>query len=254
MARYNWRFFSYDEIARDLDWLVQNPDITAIILDVNSPGGMVSGVEAAEQAIKKAASAKPLVAMIDGIGASAAYWLASAAPEIVITPTSLTGSVGALISYIELEGILTRLGARKVEVLAEQSPNKRLDPDSEQGRAELQAIVDDAGEMFLQTLATNREASRESILDNYGQGLVFPAAQALKRGMVDRVESLEELVAQMAARGPINSVTGGAATAEQTEGMTNMAKSNPSGSGLQASNRVSSSETLKRVISTPPKF
>lgn len=216
VARESRQYFSYDEIARDLSLLAGDDEIDSIILDINSPGGMVSGIEVAGDAIAQARQVKPVVAYVDGIGASAAYWIASAAETVVASQTALIGSVGALISYFEMDGILTKLGARKVEVLAAVSPAKRLDPESDQGRAELQAIVDDAGEMFLETLQENRGQSRDMILQNYGQGLVFAAREARERGLVDAIQPLESLVTQMAEREP-STQTAGSAAANPTQ-------------------------------------
>lgn len=206
VSRQSGRWWSYDEIARDAAMMVQNDDIDAVIFDVNSPGGMVADIEVAASAIRTLSAIKPTSAHINGIGASAAFWLAAAADEITASQSSIIGSVGALISWLDIEGIFTKLGARKIEVLASQSPNKRLDPESEEGLAELQAIVDDAGEMFLTRLSEYRGVSREVLMENYGQGLVRPASTALENGMVDRITSLEELITHMAARGSSNEI------------------------------------------------
>lgn len=199
-ARRHYSFASYDEIVSDIAMVASDPDITAILLDINSPGGMVANIDAAVGAIRQAAEIKPVTAFIDGIGASAAYWLAAAAGRVVAAPTALVGSVGSLIRYVDLEGILTRMGANTVEVVATQSPNKRLDPNSEEGRAELQAIADDGADMFIAGLEQSRGVGRDKILESYGQGLVFHAREALARGMVDAVMSLEETLADLAGR------------------------------------------------------
>lgn len=204
VSRQSDRYWSYDEIFHDAQMLAANPDINSVILDVNCPGGMVADIEVAALAISKLSSIKPTVAHINGIGASAAYWLAAATGEITATQSSIVGSVGSLISWLDIEGIFTKMGARKIEVLASQSPNKRLDPGSEEGRDELQAIVDDAGEAFLSSLSEYRGVDRDFILQNYGQGKVFPAKRALENGMVEKIISLEELITDMAARGSSN--------------------------------------------------
>ena len=202
VSRMSWQYWSYDEIIRDLRMASADETVAAVLIDGDSPGGMVANVEAAAAEIARTAAAKPLAVHIGGIGASAMYWLAAAAGpgNVSAAPSSLVGSVGALIRYLDIEGIFTKLGARVVEVIAEQSPNKRLDPDSAEGRAELQAIADDGAEMFLRGLEASRGVSRATIMADYGQGLVFPAAAALERGMIDRIESFEETLAGLAAR------------------------------------------------------
>ncbi|WP_181168337.1 S49 family peptidase [Mesorhizobium sp. B2-5-3] len=217
MARMNREYWSYEEIIRDLRLAAADPGTTSILLDVDSPGGTVSGIDTAAAEIARTASLKPMVAHIGGMGCSAAYWLPSAAGEIVASRTSLIGSVGALIRYADLEGILTKLGANIVEVIASQSPNKRLDPNSEEGRQELQAIADHGAEMFISALAEARNTDRETIMGQYGQGLVFTAPDALGRGMIDRIASFEETLADLAARPALSRPAAAAAASAETK-------------------------------------
>lgn len=200
MSRYSWAYCSYEEIVRDLRLAASSPGIEAIMMDIDSPGGRVSAVDTVPAEVARIREAIPVHAHIRGLGASAAFWIASSAERVTAERTSLVGSVGALIHYVDMEGILTRLGAKAVSVIAEQSPNKRLDPASDEGRAELQAIVDDGAEMFIEALAENRGVSREEVLDRYGQGLVFTAREALTRGMIDAIEPIETVLAGLVAR------------------------------------------------------
>lgn len=217
MSRYSWFFWSYDEVVRDLRMAAGMHDIKAIVLDIDSPGGTVANAQSVPREIARIRSedGKPVVAHIGGIGASAAYWLASAADQVIADRTGLVGSVGALIRYLDIEGIFTKMGAKVVEVIAEQSPNKRLDPDSEAGRAELQAIVDDAGEMFIEALVENRGVDRETIMDRYGQGLVFAAGEALERGLIDSIGSFEEVLTDLADRQENSAAVSAAAQADE---------------------------------------
>jgi len=212
VSRFSWQYWSYDEIVRDLRLVGSMPDIEAAILDMDTPGGMVDNVDSVPAEIARLREKMPVYAHAN-FCCSAGYWIASAAEKIVASKTGLVGSVGALIRYVEMEGILTRLGANVVEVIAEQSPNKRLSRSSEEGKAELQAIVDDGAELFIQGIVANRGVTRETVLENYGQGLVFASGEALKRGLVDRVASLEEVLADLAGRRE-NSLIAASATAK----------------------------------------
>lgn len=217
VSRMSYWAWSYDEVIRDIRLAVEDNTIDAIMLDVDSPGGMVANVEAAAQEILKARAAKPVVAFVGGIGASAAYWLSACASEVVAAPTSLVGSVGCLIRYLDMEGIFTKLGARKIEVVADQSPNKSLDAESEEGRAELQAIVDNGAELFLEGLIQSRGVSRETLVSNYGGGLVFTAQEALTRGLVDKISSLEDTLTDLADRAAQTLTHADAATASSDQ-------------------------------------
>nr|WP_232372540.1 S49 family peptidase [Acuticoccus mangrovi] len=180
-------FWSYEEIAADLALAVADPRVKRIVLDIDSPGGMVEGCADCAELIAAVSAIKPVSAQVRGSACSAAYWIAAAASPIAATQGSIVGSVGAVIHYVNLEPLLEKMGARVVEVVAKQSPAKRLDPDSDEGRAELQAIVDDAGERFVNALAVYRDTKPAAVLERFGQGRVFPAAAALERGMIDRV-------------------------------------------------------------------
>ena len=199
VARFSYAYWSYEEIIRDLRLAASTAGITRILLEIDSPGGIGYLVDSVPAAIAEIRQSIPVDAHVRGIGASAAYWIASSVGRVTADRTSLIGSVGALIHYVDMEGILTRLGGTVVEAIAEQSPNKRLARDSDAGKAELQAIVDDAGQMFVDALATNRGVSAETILERYGQGLVFAAPDALARGMIDGVMPFEQVLAGVAA-------------------------------------------------------
>ena len=180
-------FSSYDEIEADLALAVADSRVKRIVLDIDSPGGMVEGCADCAELIAGVSSIKPVSAQVRGSACSAAYWLAAAASPIAATQGSIVGSVGAVIHYVDLEPLLEKMGARVVEVVARQSPAKRLDPDGDEGRVELQAIVDDAGERFVNALAVYRDTTPAAVLETFGQGRVFPAAAALTRRMIDRV-------------------------------------------------------------------
>lgn len=226
MSRMNWAYWSYDEIIRDLRLAAQADGIVATLLDVDSPGGMVANVDNVVAEINRLQAVMPVHAHIGGLGASAAYWISSAADAVSVERTGLVGSVGALIRYLDIEGIFTKLGANVVEVIADQSPNKRLSTDSEEGQAELQAIVNHGAELFIEGLVRQRGVSRETVLERYGQGLVFDASAALERGLVDEIASFEEILAKLADRqGSIETAASAAVHATMENPMTGKTES-----------------------------
>ncbi|MBX9456136.1 MAG: S49 family peptidase [Rhizobium sp.] len=198
VARFSYGYFSYEEIIRDLRLAAGTAGITRILMEIDSPGGIGFMIDSVPAVIAEITQTIPVDGHIRGIGASAAYWIASAGGRVTADRTSLVGSVGALIHYVDLEGILTKLGGTVIEAIAQQSPNKRLPHESDAGKAELQAIVDDAGQMFVEALARHRGVAVETILETYGQGLVFAAPAALSRGMIDAIMPFEQVLAGMA--------------------------------------------------------
>jgi len=219
--RSNGYTYSYEEFERDLD-LAASDEFDAVVLEIDSPGGVCTNLDEAAKRVQQLNELKPVHALINGVGCSAAYWIASAAEKVFATRTSMVGSVGSVISYTDMDGIFAKLGATKIEVTASQSPNKRLDPQSDEGQAELQAIVDDAGQMFIDALADFKGVSAEHILENFGQGLVFSAPDALERGMIDGIMSMEQVLAGFAARPDNNNQGGRSATATTSQEHTDM--------------------------------
>lgn len=214
LRRYNWAFWSYEEIRRDVALAMQDPRVDSVLLEIDSPGGTVAGLEDLARWLR-GQSAKPVQAFVGGMAASAAYWIASAAGWVGMGSGSVAGSIGAVIEYIDIEPMFEAAGARVVRVVAEQSPNKRLDPDSPEGRAELQALVDAAGAAFVTGVAEGRRVSEAQVLDRFGQGLIFDADDAVGRGMADGRTTLEEMIAELAGRDDtFNAAPAAAATEE----------------------------------------
>jgi capsid assembly protease len=208
MNYMSWWAWSYEELARDLDLAANDERVQRAVLYIDSPGGLVAGTDTAGAAIRAFKEIKPITAMINGRGLSAAYWIACATGEVIATSRSEIGSVGAMKRGIDFEPIMIKAGAELIEVVAKQSPNKALAPNSPEGQAEMQAIVDHAGGQFVADLARFRGIAEAEVLKNFGQGLVFHAEEALSRGMVDAIDLAANVISP--------DWTGGAAA--ETEG------------------------------------
>lgn len=198
MRRFTFWAWSYEEIARDLALAEASPLVRQIVLDIDSPGGLGAGCGDCAEMIR--AASKPVTAFVGGMAASAAYWLASAATRIEVGSGAMLGSIGAVIEYVDIEPMFEKMGARIIRVVAEQSPNKRLDPGSADGQAELQALVDAAGAEFVSGVAIGRGVDEAQVMAEFGQGLMFDGAEAIRRGMADAKSTLDVLVADLAAR------------------------------------------------------
>ncbi|QDC11271.1 hypothetical protein FHY55_19430 [Oceanicola sp. D3] len=199
MRSFSYWFWSYDEILRDLALAQDSRAVEQIVIDFDTPGGMVAGCADAGRAIRDSGP-KPVTGFVGGMCASAGYWLASACDRIVLGSGTMVGSIGTVIEYIDMEPMLEALGARVIRVVAEQSPNKRLDPGSPEGQAEMQALVDAGGAEFVAAVAEFRGVSEETVMSDFGQGLVFNGAEAIRRGMADGTGTLNTLIAELAGR------------------------------------------------------
>lgn len=186
----------YAGIASKVNAAKEDSGIEKIVLYVDSPGGAHHGLLEASNAIWEARQAgKEVVAVVDPTAASAGYWLASQANRIVALESGWVGSLGSQVMLYSVKRSLTEAGI-DIEVLrADVSPNKNLghpyEEISDEAREERQGWVDMAGNQFVEHVSRGRDKSRSYILEDYGQGKMFFAPEAIKRGMVDAVGSLQ---------------------------------------------------------------
>lgn len=188
---------SYDMLRRDLQTVVDDPSVRSILLNIDSPGGQANGTAELAQAIYDVRGKKPIIAYVGGMGASAGYWLASAADKIVVDPTALLGSIGvqmALTSDAEPKG-----GAKSYRFVSSQSPLKNADPGTEAGAKGIQDMVDAMAQVFVETVARNRGVATETVLKDFGKGGIFVGMDAVKAGLADEIGSFESVFAELAA-------------------------------------------------------
>lgn len=178
---------SYDVLARDLAQALADPMVDAVLLNIDSPGGEVTGTSEFAQMI--AAADKPVWAYVGGTGASAAYWIASAADRIIAADTAEIGSIGVMAGMTMRE---PRAGEKSYTFVSSQSPRKNADPGTEAGASDIQARVDSLASVFISAVAKNRGISESVVLESFGAGAVFVAAEAEKRGMIDSIGTFEK--------------------------------------------------------------
>lgn len=177
---------SLEIAARDFTAALDNPAVSRIVLDIDSPGGQTNGVS--EFAAMVRAADKPVTAYVGGTGASAAYWIAAGADQIVASDTAMLGSIGVVATLRPNQD-----GA--IRIISSQSPLKQADPETEEGRTELQRVVDDMAAVFIETVATYRGVTPETVAQQFGRGGVLIGAKAVAVGMADRVGDFESLLA-----------------------------------------------------------
>lgn len=177
-------------------------DIKALVLDVDSPGGAAAGTpEAAEVIRAYRGGDKPLVAQVHGLAASAAYWLASAADEIVSTRSSQIGSIGVITVHESISRMLEDEGKTETVISAgaykaEANP---YEPLSDEAREHLQSVVDQYYGLFVRGVAEGRGVSAEMVESEFGQGRTLLADDALQAGMIDRIGTMRETLQRLGA-------------------------------------------------------
>lgn len=173
--------------------------VSGVVIDVDSPGGAVQGVDELSAEIFKARGTKPVVAVANHLAASAAYWIATAADELVVTPSGEVGSIGVFAAHDDLSGAMEKVGVKTTLISAgkfkvEGNP---FEPLGEEARAAIQLRVDEFYGMFVKAVARNRGVSVADVRDGFGEGRVVGAKEAVRLGMADRVATLDETIARI---------------------------------------------------------
>ncbi len=172
------------------------PEVVAIVIDVDSPGGMIDQVPETAAEIRAARGAgKPIIAIANTQMASAAYWIASQADQVVITPSGNAGSIGVYRVHEDWSDANTQAGVAITYVSAgkfkiEGNPNEPL---GRTAKAQWQADVQDIYDMFVADVAAGRGVSVAEVIGGYGEGRSLPAARALAAGLVDRIATYDEV-------------------------------------------------------------
>jgi signal peptide peptidase SppA len=193
----------FREIFREA---VANPDIGAIVLDVDSPGGLHTMVPETADEVLAARGSKPIIAVANALAASGAYWIASQADEVVCTPSGDVGSIGTYILHEDWSGFNDQMGIDPTYIYAGRYKvdGNADEPLSDTAREEFQEIVDSIYDEFIAAVAAGRDVSAETVLADYGEGRCLRAQDALDAGMVDRIDTLEAVIADLLGSGSGN--------------------------------------------------
>jgi signal peptide peptidase SppA len=192
---------SCESIKAMLESAFAEASVGTILLDVDSPGGTVTGCQELAAWIyeAKGRSDKKVVAISNGLMASAAYWIASQADEIVCIPSGDVGSIGVysvhqdLSEHLKQEGItITAIKAGKYKF--EGNP---FEPLSDEAREVMQARVDAAYAEFIKAVARGRGVEASAVKAGYGEGRVLKAKDAKAAGLVDRIATMDETLARL---------------------------------------------------------
>lgn len=183
---------------RDLQAALDDHAVHSIVLLIDSPGGEVDGTEVMANAVYEARGQKQIVALVDGFGASAAYWIASAASKVFIAgDTTATGSIGVVAAHKDYsqrdakEGVkVTEITAGKYKRVASQHA-----PLSAEGRASIQEQVDAIHRVFVDAVARNRGTNAQAIADT--EARLFIGRDAIRAGLADAIATLPQVITQL---------------------------------------------------------
>ncbi len=179
---------------------VKDPSVKAIVMRVDSPGGVVPPCQEIYEEIKKAVSKKKVVVSMGSAAASGGYYISAPASRIIANPGTLTGSIGVIMEIPNIEGLMNKVGV-KTEVIKSGSHKDIASVFRTMGkdeRAILQGVIDDVHKQFVEVIVEGRKMSPEDVR-KIADGRVFTGRQALAIGLVDELGNLEDAI-RVAAR------------------------------------------------------
>lgn len=184
---------SLQQFTADFVRAYDDPNVKGIVMNIDSPGGDARGLGDAAQMMYSLSKKrkKPVKAFASGYMASAAYYLGAVAQEIIGSKSSISGSIGTVLTAKALpEG--------EYEIVSSQSPYKRPDPTTEDGRAVMKEMVDDMSQNFVEDVAQFRNVTVDKVLSDYGQGKTLVGPRAKKQGLIDGIGTLSSVVESVA--------------------------------------------------------
>ncbi|BCG92875.1 signal peptide peptidase SppA [Mesorhizobium sp. 131-2-1] len=191
-----------EELIKRLETIRESSKVKGVILSIDSPGGTTVGGESIFEEVRKLAADKPVVAEVGTLAASAGYMIASAADHIVARKSSIVGSIGVLIQYPDVSGLMDKLGIKLEEVKssplkASPSPFK---PTNDDERAMVRKLILDSYDWFVGIVADRRKMTHEQALA-LADGSIFTGRQALANHLIDAVGGETEAIDWLSTKG-----------------------------------------------------
>lgn len=189
------------ELLERLDRIAKSDSAKALIVSISSPGGTTYGGERVFKAIRRIAENKPVVSDIRTLAASAGYMVAAAGDHVVAGESSITGSIGVIFQYPQIEEMMKKIGVslesiKSTPLKAEPSP---FHPASEEAKAMIRGMVMDSYAWFVDLVAERRNLPREQVV-KLADGTIFTGRQALDVKLIDELGGDEEIRAYLQTR------------------------------------------------------
>lgn len=189
------------KVCKDLEKLMNDDDVKAVVLRVNSGGGSAYASEQIWHSVKKLKEKKPVVVSMGGMAASGGYYISCVSNWIVAEPTTLTGSIGIFGMFPDMSGLLTqKLGVKFDEVKTNKHSafGTQARPFNEEEMAYLNAYIDRGYNLFRSRVAEGRKMKTENV-EKLAQGRVWLGQDAWRNKLVDELGGLDKAVAKAAA-------------------------------------------------------
>ncbi len=195
---------SYEGLGKQLDDAAADPNVKAIVMDIDSPGGEATGMFSLAAKVREIAAVKPVVAVVNDMAASAAYGIASQATEIVVSPTSIVGSIGVVLTHLDRSGEMAAKGVKPtlIHAGAHKVDGHPFGPLSDAVRADLQAEVMKFYDQFVGLVAQGRGGRFTEQDARATEARTFLGQEAVDRGLADRIATFDAVVASLQSEAP----------------------------------------------------
>lgn len=183
------------ETVKHLNDFRKDDTIKAVVLRIDSPGGVVGPSQEIYAEVKKLAAKKKVVVSMGSVAASGGYYIAAPASMIVANPGTITGSIGVLMRFSNIEGLMGKVGMKSFTLKTGKfkdvgSPAR---PMTDQEKAMLQNVIDSTHAQFVKAVAEGRKLA-ESDVRTIADGRIFTGEQAKALKLVDRLGTMQDAI------------------------------------------------------------
>ncbi len=196
---------SSDQTLKHLTEFRHNPNVKSIVLRIESPGGAVGAAQEIYQEVMRTNHVKPVIASMGSMGASGGYYAALGAESIMANPGTMTGSIGVIIKFPNLEGLFEKIGY-KSEVI-KSGPLKDVGagdrPMREEERKLMQDLIDNVYGQFVRDIAAARGMEKDTV-QGLADGRVYTGEQALEVGLIDNLGNFTDAITMAADMGGLD--------------------------------------------------
>ena len=196
---------SSEQTLKHLTEFRHDPNVKSVVLRIDSPGGSVGASQEIYKEVMRTNEVKPVIASMGSMGASGGYYAALGAENIIANPGTMTGSIGVIVKFPNLEGLFEKIGYRS-EVI-KSGPLKDVGasnrPMSEEERKLMQDLIDNVYGQFVRDIAAARDME-EDIIRELADGRIYTGEQALEVGLIDSLGNFTDAITIAADMGGLD--------------------------------------------------
>lgn len=198
---FEWQPYAFSTklLAETMDRLANDPTIDTILLDMNSPGGHVTGTMEAGDAVYRARRKKQVIGLVNPLCASAMYWIGSQCSKLVSVPSGDIGSIGVFMAHYDCSKMMDDIGVKVTFIYAGENKTEgnSMEPLAESAREFYQSEVDQTYSDFIAAVARGRGIKADVVIEKFGKGRCYTAQVAKKLGMIDEIGTISSTLASI---------------------------------------------------------